>query len=111
MDFEIESTYDGSSWRVNISGEIDIYNSTDMKTKMAQLMDEHIADVHLDCKNLEYIDSTGLGALVGVLKHVKGHGKEMHLFNVKANISKLFRITNLDKVFIIQASDADSKGG
>ena len=102
MDFGIEKSFDGSFWRIALSGEIDIYNSADMKTQLTQLMDEHTADMYVDCTNLEYIDSTGLGALVGVLKNIKSHGKEMHLSHVKANILKLFRITNLDKVFIIE---------
>jgi len=102
MDIGIEKTFDGSCWRVSLSGEIDIYNSTELKTQLIELMKAHVADVHVDCKELEYIDSTGLGALVGVLKHVKSHGKEVHLYDVKANISKLFRITNLDKVFIMK---------
>ena len=107
MDFELKKKYDGEAWRVTLSGEIDIYNSAELKTKLTQLMEEHIADVHADCKELEYIDSTGLGALVGALKHIKSHEKELHLSNVKPNISKLFRITSLDKVFIISA---DSMG-
>ena len=102
MDFEIEKNFDGTSWHVTLSGEIDIYNSMDLKTKLTQLMEEHAADVYLNCKGLEYIDSTGLGALVGALKHIKSRDKEMHLSNVKANVLKLFRITNLDKVFIIE---------
>jgi len=102
MDFGIEKTFDGNVWRITLSGEIDIYNSSDMKTLLTKLMEEHTADMHVDCNNLEYIDSTGLGALVGALKNIKSQGKEMHLLNVKPNILKLFRITNLDKVFIIE---------
>lgn len=102
MDLEIEKNFDGKCWHISLFGEIDIYNSAELKTELAKLMEEHAADVHVDCKELEYIDSTGLGSLVGVLKNVKSHDKEMYLTNVKANILKLFRITNLDKVFIIE---------
>ena len=102
MDFNIESTFENDCWHVELSGEIDIYNSADLKTKLKSLVDEKATDLRINCKNLVYIDSTGLGALVGVLKHVKSHNKEMYLINVKANILKLFRITNLDNVFIIE---------
>ena len=102
MNFEIEKKYTGGVWQVSLAGEIDIFNSSEMKNQLGQLMEEQSADVHVDCKNLEYIDSTGLGALVAVLKNVKSQGKEMSLFEVKPNILKLFRITNLDKVFIIR---------
>lgn len=104
MDFSMEKSFDGSCWKVKFSGEIDIYNSADVKSKLVDLMGENVADVHIDCENLEYIDSTGLGSLVGALKHVKSHDKEMRLYNVGANILKLFRITSLDKVFVVEAS-------
>ena len=102
MDFGIEKNFDGNCWNVALRGEIDIFNSGSLKTQLTQLMEEHKADMHVNCKELEYIDSTGLGALVGVLKHIKSHGKEMHLSNVKPNTLKLFHITNLDKVFIVE---------
>ena len=102
IEKKFEETLNGGSWHVELNGEIDIYNSADLKHKLTELLEENVANLHIDCKGLEYIDSTGLGALVGVLKHVKGQKKEMHLSNVKANIAKLFRITNLDKVFIIE---------
>lgn len=107
MDLAIEKTYNGNNWQVKVCGEVDIVNSADFKNQLTDLMEEHAADIHLDCTKLEYIDSTGLGALVGVLKHTKSHGKEVRLSFVKPNILKLFRITNLDKVFIIKEGDLE----
>ena len=102
MDLKIDRSLRDGSWHVALSGEIDIFNSSDLKTQLARLMEETVADVHVDCENLQYIDSTGLGALVGALKNIKSHDKEMHLSNVKPNLLKLFHITNLDKVFILK---------
>ena len=102
MEYDILKTFADGVWKVKLTGEIDIYNSSDVKTVLARLMEEQAADVHIDCEELEYIDSTGLGALVGALKNVKNHNKEMCLKNVKPNILKLFHITNLDKVFVIE---------
>lgn len=109
MDFSIEPHLDESNncWKVILSGEIDIFSSADVKTQLTQLMEEKAADMRVDCKQLEYIDSTGLGALVGVLKNVKGHGKTLYLSSVKPNILKLFRITNLDKVFVLEEGAED----
>lgn len=102
MDYGIQKEFLDGTWKVKLSGEIDIYNSAELKSELTQLMEEQAADVHVDCTELEYIDSTGLGALVGALKSIKSSGKEMCLSNVKSNILKLFHITNLDKVFIIK---------
>jgi len=47
------------------------------------------------------MDSTSIGALVSVLKNVKTYGGKVVLKKLRPNLLKLFRITNLDKVFEI----------
>ncbi len=104
MDYSIESTYseEKSRWEVALNGEVDIFSSAELKTTLTELVTSKNADLRIDCKNLEYIDSTALGALVAVLKTVKSYDHQMILVSVKPNISKLFKITNLDKVFVIE---------
>lgn len=104
MDFNLKSEFDTEQklWKVAVQGEIDIYNSEQVKEAMTKLISEQPADVYLDCENLEYIDSTGLGALVSILKKVKQYNGNIHLVKVKANVMKVFKITNLDKVFMLE---------
>lgn len=104
LDFQMDYTFDEQNerWNVTLTGEIDIFNSAKLKTQLTELLTERNAHLYLHCKLLEYIDSTALGALVGVMKTVKGIGREMHMVSVKPNLLKLFRITNLDKVFVIE---------
>lgn len=103
MEFNIVSKFDDASgvWQVGVEGEIDIYNSKEFKKELSVLLEERSADVHINCEKLEYIDSTGLGALVGVLKILKQDGKNLHLRNLRNSILKLIKITDLDKVFVI----------
>lgn len=103
MDFGLNSNFDGEKnrWEVSLEGEIDIYNSAAFKEKVGELLKERCANVNIDCTNLEYIDSTGLGALVSILKLVKQEGNNVSLSNVKPSVHKLFQITDLDKVFMI----------
>jgi len=110
MDFVMESLFDEEQhcWLVSITGEVDIFNSNEMKTKLLELWNERQADLVIDCKTLEYIDSTALGALVAVLKNVRSNDSQVHLRNVRPNLLKLFRITNLDKVFVMDG-EADAK--
>ncbi|MDR1664695.1 MAG: STAS domain-containing protein [Clostridiales bacterium] len=111
MDFQLSYTPDmeNERWNVKLSGEIDIFNSAQLKTQLTELLAERNAHLYVDCKALEFIDSTALGALVGVLKTVKENGREMHLLNVRPNLFKLFRLTNLDDVFIFEEESADAK--
>ena len=110
MDFTLEYEFDEENgrWNVALAGEIDIFNSSRLRTDLKMLFDHKEADMYFDCKDLEYIDSTALGALVGVMKTVKGAGCEMHLANVKPNLMKLFRITHLDQIFIIEGGNGDA---
>lgn len=90
------------SVRVYISGEVDIYTSQKLKDKLYSIVDSMKADLKIDCKELNYIDSTGLGIFVGTLKKAKQNGKNICISNLKDNIKKLFVITGLDKLFIIE---------
>lgn len=87
---------------VELSGEIDIYTSRSLKDKLYNLADTYKGDLKIDCRALNYIDSTGLGILVGTLKKTNQYGKNVYILNLKDSIKKLFVITGLDKVFIIE---------
>lgn len=104
MDFAITSAFNDTQkhWDISIEGEIDIYNSNNFKKELSELIQSNPADVYVNCEKLEYIDSTGLGALVSILKKVKQYDGDIHLFNLKSNVAKLFKITDLNKVFIIE---------
>jgi anti-sigma B factor antagonist len=88
--------------KVYISGEIDIYTSQKFKEKLYSMVDSFKKDLKVDCTDLNYIDSTGLGIFVGALKRARYYDKRIFVINPKANIKKLFTITGLDKLFIIE---------
>lgn len=104
MDFKIKPEFNPEKkvWDIVVQGEIDIYNSSSLKDYLTNLIQEHPVDVYLHCQDLEYIDSTGLGALVSIVKKVKQYEGNIHLLNIKSNVLKVFKITNLDKVFMIE---------
>ncbi len=66
------------------------------------LADEKILDMKINLENLDYIDSTGLGAMIGVLKKLKTDNKEIYIINPKSNVKKIFTITGLDKIFKVE---------
>ncbi|MCR4435192.1 MAG: STAS domain-containing protein [Clostridiales bacterium] len=90
------------SMTVYISGEVDIYTSQALKDKLYEIIDSTPTDLVIDCRELKYIDSTGLGIFVGALKKAKQREKKICISNLKENIKKLFIITGLDKLFIIK---------
>ncbi|MDR1688250.1 MAG: STAS domain-containing protein [Clostridiales bacterium] len=103
MDHSITSLYDeeGKVWNVELSGEFDIFNSSELKNSLSELVAEKNADLNLDCAKVKFVDSTALGSLVAVLKNVKAYGGKIVLSGLRPNILRLFKITNLDRVFEI----------
>ncbi|HHW70158.1 MAG TPA: STAS domain-containing protein [Clostridiales bacterium] len=102
---KIERKFDDSSnsWQVKLEGEIDIYNAPELKEALTNLIDEKQGDIIIDCEDLKYIDSTGLGVLISILKKVKEYDGVIKITNLKPYINKIFTITGLDKIFIIEA--------
>ena len=110
MDRAVTSAYnqENKCWNVELSGEYDIFNANELKTSLTELTKQKNSDLHLNCKELTFLDSTALGALVAVLKNVKSYEGKIVINNLKPNLYRLFKITNLDRVFEI-AGDANGK--
>ena len=90
---------------VNISkfkekfGENPIYL---FRKELHKLVDEKNIDMRLNLENLDYIDSTGLGVIIGILKRLKIESKEVYIEKPKNNVRKIFSITGLDKIFKLE---------
>lgn len=103
MALKLKKNYEESKnyWHVEITGEVDIHTSSNLKEALNNILNDREADIKLDCMNLSYIDSTGLGVLIGILKRVKKNDNNIEIVNPQSNISKLFSITGLDKIFVM----------
>lgn len=104
---ESSENIEENKWIFIPKGDLDIYTSNEFKEKILSLFNREFRDIVIDGRDLEYVDSTGLGALIYLLKEVQNEGKEIYLENIKANIRKLFTITELDKLFIIRGEEIE----
>lgn len=102
LNMEINFDEKQNKWVVLPDGEMDIYTSPLFKEEMIRVFDSRNADILVDGSKLKYVDSTGLGALIFVLKKLKDNDFKIYLSNIKPNIRKIFDITELDKLFIIR---------
>ena len=83
-------------------GEIDIYTSPMFKKEALDLINAENKNIVVNAERLDYLDSTGLGVFMSILKAVKEKNLSIKLINVKPNIYKLFDITGLNKIFNIE---------
>ncbi|MGL5695320.1 MAG: STAS domain-containing protein [Peptostreptococcaceae bacterium] len=89
-------------WDVSLEGELDVSTSDKLKEHLHGLVDKEILDMKINLENLEYIDSTGLGVMIGVLKKLKVGNKEIYIVSPRSNVRKIFSITGLDKIFKVE---------
>lgn len=89
-------------WQVSLSGELDVSTADELKKYLHSLVDEKNIDIRLNVEKLDYIDSTGLGVMIGILKRLKGESKEVYIEKPKNNVKKIFNITGLDKIFKLE---------
>lgn len=89
-------------WEVKIMGEVDINTSDEVRAKIESILEEKEKSMIINAEELDYIDSTGLGMLIGIVKRLKASGHELILAKPQASIVKLFRITGLDKIIRIR---------
>jgi anti-sigma B factor antagonist len=89
---------------IAVGGEIDVYTAPKLRDKITELVADGVYDIIVDMEAVEFLDSTGLGVLVGGLKKVRAHDGSLELICTQDRLLKIFRITGLAKVFVIHDS-------
>ena len=84
---------------IDVGGEIDIYTAPRLRELLIDLVSTDNYQLIVNMDQVEFLDSTGLGVLVGGLKRVRAHDGSLDLVCTQARILKIFRITGLTKVF------------
>lgn len=101
MELLVTSRRRGEITIVEVSGEVDVYSASVLREKLADLIDANHTDLVVDLTGVGFLDSTGLGVLVGALKKVRGFGGRLQLIIDQEKVMKVFRITALTQVFTI----------
>ena len=112
MDLGLDVDPDRNGWAVlSVSGEVDVYTAPRFRERLIELVTEGKHRIVVDLESVDFLDSTGLGVLVGGLKRLRSHDGDLALVCTQPRILKVFEITGLTKVFSIHESvDAAVQG-
>jgi len=103
------STRDEGDWTVvAVGGEIDVYTAPKLRETLVDLVNVGRFRLVVDLEAVDFLDSTGLGVLVGGLKRLRAHDGTLRVVCTQERLLKIFRITGLTKVFAIHESVADA---
>jgi anti-sigma B factor antagonist len=99
---------------IHVRGEIDIYTAPRLRELLIYLVSQDSYQLVVDLDKVRFLDSTGLGVLVGGLKRVRAHDGWLDLVCTREPMLKIFRITGLTEVFgiypTVDQAIAASKG-
>ena len=85
-----------------VSGEVDVATVPRLREQLHGLVASGTPpDRGVDLDAVDFLDSTGLGVLVGALKRVRSNGGELALVCTSPRIRKVFEVTGLTKVFAL----------
>lgn len=84
---------------VEVHGEVDVYTAPMLRERLLELINGGAHRLVVDLSRVDFLDSTGLGVLVGALKRLRTSGGVLALVCPKESLLKIFRITALDRVF------------
>jgi anti-sigma B factor antagonist len=100
FDISTENLGDGLCV-IALSGEVDLYTAPEFKQELLDAISNGAKEVVVDFSKTTFIDSTTLGVLVGGVKRLRTNDGQLSLVCSDRNITKIFEITGLDRVFTI----------
>jgi anti-sigma B factor antagonist len=109
MNFDIKTEQLGDgSYVIALAGEVDLYTAPEFKQQLLDVISKGGINVVVDFSETTFIDSTTLGVLVGGVKRLRQNGGQLALVSTDRNITKIFEITGLDRVFQIHNTRAEA---
>lgn len=108
MDLSIDRADQDDQTVMSLGGEIDVYTAPLVRERLDEAIRGGRVDLIVDLTGVRFLDSTGLGVLVGRLKLVRARGGSLRLVGARERVLKVFAITGLDKVFEIYGTLAEA---
>jgi anti-sigma B factor antagonist len=83
---------------LSVIGEVDVASAPQLRQEAVRLVNEGNRSLVVDLQEVRFLDSTGLGVIVGVLKRVRTQGGELAIAGAENHVRKVFEITRLSDV-------------
>jgi anti-anti-sigma factor len=92
---------------IELSGIIDSTRTQDLHERIDAGIEQGARVILVDLKNVTFMDSSGLGALVTALKTIRAAGGKLCVCSMNEQVKILFELTSMDRVFEIFRDQSD----
>ena len=105
---EIKSREEGNVTVLQVNGRLDLASGSALKEEIKRLFNQDRNSIHLNLAEVEFINSSGLGALVSIMKEVRMQKGRLTLSNLASYVQEIFDITQLSHIFEIYATEEEA---
>ncbi len=112
MLLSVGVSHSGSWTILSVHGEIDMATCPQLRQEIVAQITAGHTHLVIDLGGVEFIDSTGLGVLIGGLKRTRSQGGDLRVSRVGERLEKMFELTGLgDVLAVVELSDPEQSLG
>jgi len=105
---ELKIRKSGEIYIIDVNGEMDLYNSYKLKELIMKMLEKHVERFIINLENVDYIDSSGIGALIYICSTIKKMNLKLAIANIHGSVKKVIELTRLMSFFPIQPTLEDA---
>ncbi len=105
---DIRKTTENNYLLISVEGEADASSSIELDQQIRESFEGDIKNILVDCTNLNYISSAGLGVFMSYIEEVNEKALTFIIFGLSDKVSKVFTILGLDQLLTIKATKEDA---
>jgi anti-sigma B factor antagonist len=98
--FELQHNDHGAISAVTVTGEFDLASAPEFRTLVRELMGAGVRILTIDLADTEFVDSSGLGALLWAEHRLQQVGGELVVLHAQASVERSFRMAGLDAMLV-----------
>lgn len=98
---ELKIRKNGEIYIIDVDGEMDLYNSYKLKELVTKMLEKQVKSFIINLEKVEYIDSSGIGALIFICSTLKKQNLKLFLTSVHGSVKKVIELTKLMGYFPI----------
>ena len=101
---ELKIRKNGEVYIIDVNGEMDLYNSYKLKELVSKMLEKNVKSFIINMEQVDYIDSSGIGALIYICSTIKKMNLKLAISNVHGSVKKVIELTKLTGYFPIANS-------
>jgi anti-sigma B factor antagonist len=109
LNIDLRTEDGGETLVFKLRGSLDLATAPTVRAALSEATDKGGHDLIVDLTQLEFLDSTGLGVLIGAHRRAAEHGGSLRLIASDGPISRLLNITGLITVFAVYHTLEDAR--